>query len=216
MKKAKTIGFCGEYTQDVMLYLALILTELKKQVCIADYSFENSFQYFIPGFGEEEGVTYRNVEYRLRPAGIETYEDEFDFLLVNNAGTTGFACDEYYIMTDCTKSALIKSEEEAADLKGPISFVIRNCCDCKINAAFVKQQIRKFQCRIQNIYSLPLDSIDYEYYLLLQYEQCQEFRELSVPFKKFLISCISDYTHVNKKEIETAYKKAGKGRKVCR
>lgn len=216
MNKGKIVGFTGAETEDILLYLSVVFVKLGKKAAIIDNTQEGLLRYCLPAMeAGESSMTYREVDYFFGRSLNRLEKQNWDIVLVNSENGKE-ACDEWYLVADGNRRMLDKLKKIGEAMEGPVNMIIRNTCQYKVNGTFLRQKVRQWDCQIKNIYLMPADLLDYEYYLRIQYEPLQEFKELSQPYRKMLMSVAETVSGAGRKEIEQAYKLAKRGKRLCR
>lgn len=215
MTKLSTVGFTGSSRHDIILYLAAILSELNKRVLIQDFTERKELRYCIP-CREEIFFSYRKIDYQFsREAGDSSLE-EYDFIFMNTDGYISADCDLGYVVTDGAQESVKAGINAIKEIGKAANLIIRNTCEYKITSAFILNKFREADCRIHMVYDVPIDLFDYEYGLRMQYEDWQEFRNLSDKFKEMLIQMAMTLTDRTRGEVLKAYRRAGRRKLLCR
>ena len=136
----KEIGFIGAYDKtDLMLYIAKILTILKKKVLVIDATINQKARYIVPVINptvkyvtEFEGIDiavgFENISDIKKYLGLsDEQEMEYDIIFVDTDNTKGFntfkleEANKNYFVTSFDNYSLKKGLEVISELKNPIS-----------------------------------------------------------------------------------------------
>ena len=136
----KKIGFIGAYDKtDLMLYIAKILTTLKKKVLVIDATINQKARYIVPVInptvkyvtefeGIEIAVGFEDVSDIKKYLGLsDEQEMEYDIIFVDTDNTKGFntfkleEANKNYFVTSFDNYSLKKGLEVISELKNPIS-----------------------------------------------------------------------------------------------
>ena len=136
----KEIGFIGAYDKtDLMLYIAKILTTLKKKVLVIDATINQKARYIVPVINptvkyvtEFEGIDiavgFEDVLDIKKYLGLsDEQEMEYDIIFVDTDNTKGFntfkleEANKNYFVTSFDNYSLKKGLEVISELKNPIS-----------------------------------------------------------------------------------------------
>ena len=136
----KKIGFIGAYDKtDLMLYIAKILTTLKKKVLVIDATINQKARYIVPVINptvkyvtEFEGIDiavgFEDVSDIKKYLGLsDEQEMEYDIIFVDTDNTKGFntfkleEANKNYFVTSFDNYSLKKGLEVIIELKNPIS-----------------------------------------------------------------------------------------------
>ena len=136
----KEIGFIGAYDKtDLMLYIAKILTTLKKKVLVIDATINQKARYIVPVINptvkyvtEFEGIDiavgFEDVSDIKKYLGLsDEQEMEYDIIFVDTDNTKGFntfkleEANKNYFVTSFDNYSLKKGLEVISELKNPIS-----------------------------------------------------------------------------------------------
>lgn len=136
----KKIGFIGAYDKtDLMLYIAKILTTLKKKVLVIDATINQKARYIVPVINptvkyvtEFEGIDiavgFEDVSDIKKYLGLsDEQEMEYDIIFVDTDNTKGFntfkleEANKNYFVTSFDNYSLKKGLEVISELKNPIS-----------------------------------------------------------------------------------------------
>ena len=136
----KTIGFIGAYDKtDLMLYIAKILTTLKKKVLVIDATINQKARYIVPVINptvkyvtEFEGIDiavgFEDISDIKKYLGLsDEQEMEYDIIFVDTDNTKGFntfkleEANKNYFVTSFDNYSLKKGLEVISELKNPIS-----------------------------------------------------------------------------------------------
>ena len=136
----KKIGFIGAYDKtDLILYVAKILTTLKKKVLVIDSTINQKARYIVPvinptvkyvtEFEEIDiAVGFENISDIKKYLGLaEAQEMEYDIILIDTDNVKGFNSFELeessknYFVTSFDNYSLKKGLEVLTGLKNPIS-----------------------------------------------------------------------------------------------
>jgi hypothetical protein len=184
---------------------------------------------------QPEPIHYKGVDYVSRnnnKFGSELNSDDamfqqYDFILILTDIRDAVANKEklrveqdYPMLMQNLKNTFIITDSKRNHMEGTVEFInhynkavsviIRDICDSKlnmeyyINTYFDKQLITKR-------YSLPLDEVDYEYRIRIEYEGFQEFRNISKEYQALLIHIINEMVEADEKEVKKAFQRAKKG-----
>lgn len=136
----KKIGFIGAYDKtDLMLYIAKILTTLKKKVLVIDATINQKARYIVPVINptvkyvtEFEGIDiavgFEDISDIKKYLGLsDEQEMEYDIIFVDTDNTKGFntfkleEANKNYFVTSFDNYSLKKGLEVISELKNPIS-----------------------------------------------------------------------------------------------
>ena len=136
----KKIGFIGAYDKtDLIIYIAKILTTLKKKVLVIDATTKQKARYVVPVINPTKmyvteyeeidiAVGFPNIEDIKRYLGIADDSNlEYDFILVDTDDYKGFGeynlaeAQKNYFVTSFDVYSLKRGLEALSDLKEPIS-----------------------------------------------------------------------------------------------
>lgn len=136
----KKIGFIGAYDKtDLMLYIAKILTTLKKKVLVIDATINQKARYIVPVINptvkyvtEFEGIDiavgFEDVSDIKKYLGLsDEQEMEYDIIFVDTDNTKWFntfkleEANKNYFVTSFDNYSLKKGLEVISELKNPIS-----------------------------------------------------------------------------------------------
>lgn len=230
----KFIGVTGMGEADFLIYLSELLVESGKQVAVIDDSPEKDIFALLP-FQEtvqeiDNIFTYHGVEYRKifreeEEIHDSSYmDDRFDVVfLVTGTGIEeviwDYPVEAWYVFLTANRKGIERTIDAFQDFQtqdAPVFLFIRDFCDYKITAAYIRGLWREARGNIAGWYEIPFDMIDYEYFIRMQYEPVNEYKQLSKEIKEVLITVASKLTGFTKKEEEMIYKKLKRGRKRCR
>lgn len=203
---------------DFLIYLSELLTESGRQVAVLDNSPEGDIFALLP-FQEENTVTYHGVEYHKNEWETEDICQEFDlvFLVVGTKGTmSDYPVEVWYIFLTADRKGIEKTMQVFQAETQPVILFIRNFCDYKITASFIRTLWKKEKGTVAGWYEIPFDTLDYEYRIRMQYEPVNEYKQLSKEMREALIVTAGKLTGLTKKEIETKYKRLKRGKRKCR
>lgn len=136
----KEIGFIGAYDKtDLMLYIAKILTTLKKKVLVIDATINQKARYIVPVINptvkyvtEFEGIDiavgFEDISDIKKYLGLsDEQEMEYDIIFVDTDNIKGFntfkleEANKNYFVTSFDNYSLKKGLEVISELKNPIS-----------------------------------------------------------------------------------------------
>ncbi len=208
---------------DFLIYLSELLVKSGKQVAVLDDSKEKDIFALLP-FQEKDNIfTYHGVEYYkiiLEKTDLEQF-DTYDivfFIIGCKAGRMEFhiPIEVFYVFLTASRKGIEKTIETVWEQEVPVVLFIRNFCEYKITAAYIRGLWREARGNIVGWYEIPFDSIDYEYAIRMQYEPVNGYRQLSKEMKEALIIVSSRLAGLTQKEEKRIYKKLKRGKKLCR
>lgn len=212
---------------DFLIYLSELLVESGKQVAVVDHSPNEDIFTLLPFRERENTFTYHGVEYQRdlwkdgEELDISSVYNAFDIVFL----TVGTGCKEvvaeypaevWYVFLTANRKGMEQTEQIFWEQEVPVFLFIRDFCDYKITAAYIRGLWREARGNIAGWYEIPFDMIDYEYLIRMQYEPVNEYKQLSKEMREVLITVASKLTGLTKKEGEMIYKKLKRGRKRCR
>lgn len=214
---------------DFLIYLSELLVESGKQVVVVDGSLEKDIFALLPVSEKEHTFTYHGVEYQRdlwkgeEPSQIFSYYCTFDivFFIVgteisNKERLTEYPAEVWYIFLTANRRGIEKTKQIVWEEKVPVFLFIRDFCDYKITASYIRNLWREARGKIDGWYEIPFDIIDYEYAVRMQYEPVNEYKQLSKEMQEVLVTVASKLTGLTKKEEAILYKKIKRGKKRCK
>lgn len=212
---------------DFLIYLSELLVESGKRVAVIDHSPERDIFALLP-FQEIDNIyTYHGVEYHRNPleeeetSDISYMDNRFDivFLIVGleaEGVLSDYPVEVWYIFLTANRKGIERTTKTFWEQEAPVFLFIRDFCEYKITAAYIRSLWREARGNIAGWYEIPFDIIDYEYFIRMQYEPVNEYKQLSKEMREVLITVASKLTGLTKKEEEILYKKLKRGKKRCR
>ena len=204
-----------------MIYLSELLVGSGKQVAVLDDSLEKDIFALLPFQEREISCTYHGVEYYRDT--MESTWDGFDFVffLVGLEGSmplSDYPVQVWYVFLTADRKGLEKTISifDFERQRIPVFLFIRDFCDYKITAAYIRGLWREARGAVSGWYEIPFDMIDYEYAIRMQYEPVNEYKQLSKELREVLLIVAAKLTGLTKKEQEIIYKKLKRGKKRCR
>jgi len=217
--ETKFIGVAGAEEADFLIYLSELLTESNKRVAVIDNSPEGDIFALLP-FQEKENIyTYHGVEYHRDFWETKSIYQEFDivFLTIGTGGEVfHYPAEVWYIFLTADRRSIEKTAWAFQSDGQPVILFLRNFCDYKITAAFIRNLWKEKIGPAVDWYEIPFDVLDYEYYIRMQYEPVNEYKQLSKEMREALTAVASSLTGLTKKEEETIYKRLKRGKRTCR
>lgn len=214
---------------DFLIYLSELLVESGKRVAVIDRSPEGDIFALLPfqEFQEiENSYTYHGVEYHQNLQKEETrdifhIDDKFDvvFIVVGlevEGVLSDYPVEAWYIFLTANRKGIERMTKTFWEQTAPVFLFIRDFCEYKITAAYIRGLWRETRGNIAGWYEIPFDIIDYEYFIRMQYEPVNEYRQLSKEMREALSIVAAKLTGFTKKEEETFYKRWKRGGKRCR
>lgn len=151
---------------------------------------------------------------------IPYMEDLFDvvFLVVGAVEEviSDYPAEAWYVFLTADRKGIERTKQTFWEADVPVFLFIRNFCDYKITAAYIRGLWKEARGNIAGWYEIPFDLIDYEYGIRMQYEPVNEYRQLSREMSEAVVTVASKISGLTKKEEETIYKKMKRGKKRCR
>ena len=212
---------------DFLIYLSELLVESGKQVTVVDHSPDKDIFALLPFQEKENTFTYHGVEYqrdlwkdgeKLDIASVY-YAFDIVFLMVGTESEESlleYPAEVWYVFLTANRKGIEKTEQIFWEPDIPVFLFIRDFCDYKITASYIRGLWREARGNIAGWYEIPFDIIDYEYLTRMQYEPVNEYKQLSKEMQEVLITVASKLTGLTKKEEELIYKKLKRGKKRCR
>lgn len=208
---------------DFLIYLSELLAASGRQVAVVDHSPEKDIFALLPFQEEEDIVTYHGVEYQRglwKEESVQMYRT-FDivFLVVGteNIGIVSeYPAEVWYIFLTANRKGIERTKQIAWEREVPVFLFIRDFCEYKITASYIRSLWREERGKIDGWYEIPFDTIDYEYAVRMQYEPVNEYKQLSKEMQEVLLTVASKLTGLTKKEEAVIYKKIKRGKKKCR
>jgi len=224
----KFIGVAGMEEADFLIYLSELLVESGKKVAVLDYSPEGNIFALLPYKKEEQEdqekrqkgkeFTYHGVEYHRNEWEGEYTCQEFDivFLTVGTGEKQwDYPAEIWYIFLTANRMGMEKTIQDFSAEEQPVILFIRDYCDYKITASYIRSIWKKEKGNVAGWYEIPFDTLDYEYRIRMQYEPVNEYKQLSKEMKETLLTVASKLTGFTKKEEEAIYKRLKRGKRKC-
>lgn len=201
----KKIGFIGAYDKiDLIIYVAKILTTLKKKVLVIDATINQKARYVIPAINPtikyvteyEEidiAVGFSNIEDIKKYLGFAEGQDlEYDFVFVDTDNPKGF---EDYNLEEAQRNYFVTSFDAYSLKKGLEVFVGLNRTISLTKVLFSR--------------TMDKEEDDYLNFLALGYKVAWNEQRLYFPFENGDLSVIHENQKVAKikfKKLSVAYK----------
>jgi hypothetical protein len=214
------IGFAGCDNYELILYLSRILYHLGKRVLLIDYSETEALYQCIPIPESLRGsnccINYRGVDFIQGHFFLPEMSSQYDIIFMD----LGFQMHEI-IIPKCTKlfyvtDLQLQNINRIKNLKYPENvdkyLIIKDVFQCKIKPEYIISQLGTVIDQ-KKVYILFQDALDQKYKVQSQYNYFFRFDKLSGSVSYFLKDSIRqlDNRH-NEKDINYAYKKAGRGK----
>lgn len=204
---------------DFIIYLSELLAESGRRVAVIDHSPEEDIFTLLP-FQEKENIfMYHGVEYHRSVQETKHIYQEFDIVFLNigmEGAVSDYPAEVWYIFLTASRKGIEKTAPCFQDERQPVILFIRNFCEYKITAAFIKSLWQDKAGKAAGWYEIPFDMLDYEYRIRMQYEPVNEYKHLSKEMRRALTASASSLTGLSREEEEAIYKRLKRGKRKCR
>ncbi len=192
MSEMKIIGLFGCGQTDICLYVASILQNMGRRVCVADNSYEQAMSYCIPRPEEKLlTVTYRKIDYETMVSPESWGQKDYDFLIVD-LGIWPMEealrlCQEIYLVMDSSIVFLERYRELMKRVALPMNVILRDVCPESVSGKRIISMLTEENCFLVDSYVLPLAEEDIALRQGMQYRGYRNFMQLSLPFERLLV-----------------------------
>lgn len=186
MTTISKIGFFGQHTEDIIIYLATLLKRLDKTVSIVDLT--EDLRYYFETDGQDI-ITMNDIDIMFN----EKYLEEDDRLILVNFGyDEGFKAELFetdinFIVTDIQKKNIMKLREmleKQQEIKDYIK-VFRDVVDTKMTKEYL-DVLMGSSYNTSEEYIFYLNNNELENKIKLQYYSEIDFKNLPKEFKQML------------------------------
>lgn len=186
MTTISKIGFFGQHTEDIIIYLATLLKSLDKTVSIVDLT--EDLRYYFETDGQDI-ITMNDIDIMFN----EKYLEEDDRLILVNFGyDEGFKAELFetdinFIVTDIQKKNIMKLREmleKQQEIKDYIK-VFRDVVDTKMTKEYL-DVLMGSSYNTSEEYIFYLNNNELENKIKLQYYNEVDFKNLPKEFKQML------------------------------
>lgn len=186
MTTISKIGFFGQHTEDIIIYLATLLKRLDKTVSIVDLT--EDLRYYFETDGQDI-ITMNDIDIMFN----EKYLEEDDRLILVNFGYDEgfkaelFEADINFIVTDIQKKNIMKLREmleKQQEIKDYIK-VFRDVVDTKMTKEYL-DVLMGSSYNTSEEYIFYLNNNELENKIRLQYYNEVDFKNLPKDFKQML------------------------------
>lgn len=186
MTTISKIGFFGQHTEDIIIYLATLLKRLDKTVSIVDLT--EDLRYYFETDGQDI-ITMNDIDIMFN----EKYLEEDDRLILVNFGyDEGFKAELFetdinFIVTDIQKKNIMKLREmleKQQEIKDYIK-VFRDVVDTKMTKEYL-DVLMGSSYNTSEEYIFYLNNNELENKIRLQYYNEVDFKNLPKDFKQML------------------------------
>lgn len=186
MTTISKIGFFGQHTEDIIIYLATLLKRLDKTVSIVDLT--GDLRYYFETDGQDI-ITMNDIDIMFN----EKYLEEDDRLILVNFGyDEGFKAELFetdinFIVTDIQKKNIMKLREmleKQQEIKDYIK-VFRDVVDTKMTKEYL-DVLMGSSYNTSEEYIFYLNNNELENKIRLQYYNEVDFKNLPKDFKQML------------------------------
>lgn len=186
MTTISKIGFFGQHTEDIIIYLATLLKRLDKTVSIVDLT--EDLRYYFETDGQDI-ITMNDIDIMFN----EKYLEEDDRLILVNFGyDEGFKAELFetdinFIVTDIQKKNIMKLREmleKQQEIKDYIK-VFRDVVDTKMTKEYL-DVLMGSSYNTSEEYIFYLNNNELENKIKLQYYNEIDFKNLPKEFKQML------------------------------
>lgn len=186
MTTISKIGFFGQHTEDIIIYLATLLKRLDKTVSIVDLT--EDLRYYFETDGQDI-ITMNDIDIMFN----EKYLEEGDRLILVNFGyDEGFKAELFetdinFIVTDIQKKNIMKLREmleKQQEIKDYIK-VFRDVVDTKMTKEYL-DVLMGSSYNTSEEYIFYLNNNELENKIRLQYYNEVDFKNLPKEFKQML------------------------------
>ncbi len=214
--KANVAGFLGIETYDIILYVSILLLNLKQKVLLIDNSETEALTYCVP-IPESlnpkvNKINFRNIDF-MKDRNVSDFIREYDYILIDFGFKTMHKdisnCSQIFLVTDKQQHNISRIQNIKliqADTYLIIKDMIR-----KDNITYLLENLKENKINIKMYYALYYDDADKENMIALQYSNDIKFKNLSAQLKYLLNQLISETFKFNRSEVGQAYKKAKRG-----
>ncbi|BCN30240.1 hypothetical protein [Anaeromicropila herbilytica] len=123
-----------------------------------------------------------------------------------------------YLITDSTKNNIEKVTDFINLFNQKVTIILRDICEGKLNMQYyLNTYFERYEYSIRR-YQIPLDEVDYEYRIRLEYETFQDFKNISKEYQKVLMEVAKEMlkemiidVEVSDKTLKKAFQLARKG-----
>lgn len=202
MDSLTKIGFMGNKTEDLLLYLSRILLKLDKNIAVFDLSEEQLLKYSVPAMDQESHVVnYRNIDFYSLGNAIDNPDkkacEDYEIVLLNFGYSKPLVndymdCDHRFLVTDIEKHSILKLRDTLSSVDKQIAVhrVFRDIVDCKIGQHFIDNLLHSDLVENQSDFVFYLDEADLVCRLESQYNDHFKFNKLPRGYKQSLIEMV--------------------------
>lgn len=196
----------------------MLLNNLGKRILICDESVETEFLPMLSnGNGKVQFLTYRNIDFRL---GMQTVVPEegadYDYVLKyygNRYVADSIAeCPCIIANTSMRRQELMDILQWLPTLKKRCYLVLRDLTGHGLDKRYLNQHYREWMIGFQKVYEVPLDYIDKDYQVELDYNGVIQLRHLSRAYCKVIVDFVRQLTDHSLKEVERAFRMVKEGK----
>lgn len=221
------VGFMGNKTEDIMMYLSRVIVILGKKIAIVDASAEQLLKYAIPKINDNYLVTpivttYRDVDVYVGhnvEGLLNSFEcSKYEFVFMNYGYKSdlinGFMeCNFKFAVTDMEIHSVYKLKEMASKINKPSELIriYRDVVDCKIDKNYLDNLIDSELLKFSQEFALYVDENEMLCRIDSQYNDIFKFNKLPKDFKEMLVQLVVSFGF-EKKSALNAFKLAQKGR----
>lgn len=216
MSEKKIIGLFGAGQTDICIYVASILQNMGRRVCVVDNSYEQAMHYCIPH--PEENlltITYKNIDYERLVPTERWQEKDCDDLIVDLGvwppEEALRACQEIYLVMDCAIAQIFRYRELMKQIALPMNVILRDVCPEAVSARRILGMLQEENCFVVEAHVLPLSEEDISCRLAMQYQGYRSFAHLSIPFEKMLVSICRELSACEASAVWRSFRRARKG-----
>lgn len=217
IRKCKSIGFAGADSYDLIIYLAVFLKALEREVLLIDKSGRNALSFCIQS---PEMLKPDNEVVHFRGLDIVTDSDpaamraEYDYILtdfgdlVDHPGLA--ACNNIFLVTDTKYHNLINIKDMSA-VYSDYYLLVRDIT-AGINERYLPQFLINNGLQGIKNFCIYWDEGDREAMTELQYHHYFVYKRLSPGMKEFLKEVLTEILGFGNVELKYAAKKVRRGR----
>ncbi len=213
--EANVVGFIGVETYDLILYISMLLINLKKKVLVIDNSETEALTCCIPVpeslNPKISKITFHNIDF-VKERNITEYRKYYDYIIIDFGFRTSHKdisnCTCIYLVTDKQRHNILRLSN--IKLNQEVSFIIKDMNNHE-KVSYLLEELRINKIMVKQYYCLYYDDTDKENMVALQYCNDIKFKRQSGQLKYLLSQILTDTLHFNRAEVGQAYKKAKRG-----
>ena len=195
-----------------------MLNNLGKRVLIQDESAETAFLPMLSNGSQKIGfLTYRNIDFSLGSLEeVAESDTEYDYVLKYFGDTcirdSIADCLCIVVNASMQKQEITELLQWIPLLKKRGYLILRDLTGHGMDKRYLNQHHRESLTGFQKIYEVPLDYIDKDYQVEMDYHGVIHFRHLSRAYCKVIVDFVRQLTGHSLKEVERAFRFVKEGK----